>query len=639
MKTNRISPLVCTVVAALSLFVSCKQSFATLGDVEVEQESRTNARVTLSLPRTGRAQNEETSGERALGHNIDRIVLTALDVSGAVVASSKVDAEPDESLLEAGIDVPSGMPIRVKAEVFNLTVNQTSPTVSGISESFTVLAGATVTVSITCVPAAPIAVGQEARIVSLGTDIYNNSSNERYLSTDEKWLSVLAGPGTHTVLTFDAVAAEPVKIAKLSLAAISAPQDTLGFSYEAFDAEGNPLTVSSPRTTRTGFSVILETQEGKTYYVLPYYKLMTFSADITEPRQTLCSITATPLSVSEDGLEPNDAKDAAATIEANRSYTLAVMNEDWFKLEVNSYSTLSVSCVSGNKNATFALILPDGRSAFDPASNVANPGTYYIHVYGSQGPANYELRCDLTPGPDDSFGNATRETACDLSSLASDSVFLLGGTADWFSVTLKEPAFLQVKPTFINPQNDERYAVTVYDSSLNVLRGPDIYGSTWSPTPGASEYVLAGKYFVKMEAVVGHPSFRLTSSIPSLSLSYLDAVEPNETSATATVIGNCGDQSSTSVANQKLADDDWYSYNSTHCSSLLFNFGVVESMTPEITIYDANMTVLSTESLAQWKVIGIDFTAGETYYVRVRPRWSDKEGLVKGVVNYSISLY
>jgi hypothetical protein len=154
-----------------------------------------------------------------------------------------------------------------------------------------------------------------------------------------------------------------------------------------------------------------------------------------------------------------------------------------------------------------------------------------------------------------------------------------------------------------------------------------------------SENLLAGKYYVKIEATVGHPQYTITSQIVPVGAGYLDSTDPNESAATAKPIDNCGSMSTNSTGPNELADDDWFSYNASAANNLVVNFGVVASMAPEVVIYDSAMNVLYDKTLPQWEDINFAFAAGKQYYILVRPVWTKGEGLINNVIQYTLSLY
>jgi hypothetical protein len=637
MKTNNAIKTTLAALACMALLGSCSKTIDGGSAIDPGQTIDENARVVISVPH--RTKTAAAASARAVGYYVDRVVLTALNEAGAAVASETTVFDQDREELVVGINVPTGVPLRIKAEIFNLAMSETVSNVNGFSRSVTMEPNKQVLIGITCLPTEPIAVSPEA-VVSLGTDVYNNFSEVGYPSHIERWLSFVAGSGTHSVLEFTVQG--KVKAVDAPLTPVSGPI-SLGryrLSASVYDETGTKLDDISPDTTDTGYRITVPTVPGKKYYLLPGLSLWTGNdTSITGPLETECRVALSTISVAEDQFEPNDTQESAAVIQDGVDYTLTLTDDDWYKLVVEDYSTLSVLCENGNGAISFRLIMPDGSSAWDPQGIVVETGTYYIQVFGSPSPAPYALRCDISAGPEDSSGNASPAAAFDLTDLDSLDKFTLGGHADWYVISLGEPSNFSIQPVFESPKQEESYTVTLYDSGLNELYGPKTYGTTWSPTLGVSERLLPGTYYFRIESAGGHPSYKLDMSVSSLDSAFSDSSEQNDTAATAATLTNCGAYFNTSLSRLQLADEDWFTCTPSKQSSLKVNFSVVPLMTPEVTVYDSAMNELYVERLSQWAVIGYTFNAGQKYFVRVRPIWASGEAIVNYVVGYDLSLY
>ena len=625
MKTNRIITIVAAFVAALSLFASCK-----MGGENPSNSGQTakNARVSLSIPQRSRDRAVSVTGERAIGYIIDRVVLTALDDQGTEVAKATFDFADSAITGDIVMDVPSGIRIRIKADVYNLSMDGASPNVSGTSDPFAISPGDQTTVNVTCFPVAPITVGTQAQELSIGTDVNNLITGVYYPSNDEKWLKVVTGAGPSTTVSFDT-------------GRTTAPdlKNNFHFKYEAFDESGRTVEIGYSQKTATGFQLIIEGDASKTFYIYPYFVLETRDSAITGARETQCLISKEAVNLNDDEFEPNNSVQTASPIELDTTYDLMLQDDDWFKITITDNSTLFLTCACGEDPLDAMLVNSDGSVSSHFTKGPVEAGTCYVHVFGDAGPCAYQLRCELIPDSEDAFGNDSAANARDLSLVTAEETYFLGSTADWFVVHLDDPCQFEAMPSFLYPESGDSYTATLYDSAMNVLRGPTTYDATRAPNSGINEELFAGDYYVKFEAAASHLSYNLNCMRINLDFNHDDSLEPNNTSGTASVIANCGNSTNTSTDLLKLADDDWFSYNGGTGSYLYVDFSVVAAMAPEVTIYDADSNVLYDKKLPRYEYIPFNFTAGTRYYIRVRPIWATGEGIVNDIVQYKLSLY
>lgn len=640
MKADRIMKQACAALASCALLWSCSQAFDSPLKAKPDVDAKKNARITLEIPRPKGNDGDGTEGfegARAVGNIVDRIMLTAIDDAGTVLSSSSTTVSKDDGITEISLTVPSGVPLRLKAELFNLAMSETSPTVSGLSAQITVQPGETLAVTITCLPVNPIAVGPLPAVIVVGTNVINTGTGMNYPSPMERWLKVTVAPGSYATVYFD-YNADSETPAIPGAGAGPKPISELYFQCDAYDGSGKGVEITRPYETDTGYAIVLGNTGGsaeKAWYLLPMFRLRTSDSATVTPQETECKVSAETIALAEDSLEENDAKETAASIESGKVYNLTLTDEDWFKLELAKAGTLSVSCADGDGGfIDTAVIAPDGtpQSGFKPVKAVA--GTYFIHVYAGQGPCKYSLKCALGPGEEDSFGNDSSATACDLSTLKADDSFVLGSRADWFKITLAGASSLSVTPSFANAKSGDRYAVTLYDSKLNEVTPELTSWTTQTPVQGVEEELYAGTYYVKFEATEGHPVYALSASSAPIDAAYADACEQNDARATAKPFT----EPDPSYYALYLADDDWFSYKSAAADYLYVNFGVVPSMALQVTIYDAANNDLFAKTLPQWEQIAFEFLEDTQYYIRVRPIWAAKEGYLNGIVQYDIEI-
>jgi hypothetical protein len=629
-----IIPIIAFLVAAWS----CAPAIDAAIGAPTDDTLKNNARITLTLP-SRIADSGDSTKARAVGHYIDQVILTAINDADEVVASVTSAVDPDRFNRKVGIDVPAGVQIRVKAEVFSLAMSATVPTVRGVSSAFTVQANENITIGVTCLPVDPVELNDTKKTISIGTDVINMNDGKRYLSPVDRWLKISSGTGTHTRICLETTTTPDVSRVKPTTSSLS-------LNYYVYDDSGIAVELADEtylgraKNSTTGYEITFKTESEKTYYVLPVFQLMTSNASLRAPTETQCEAMVESLNYTEDAYEPNNQKNAAIEINANQTYMLTLLDEDWFKFTVAQYSTLSITCGNDVSNFAFSLSDSNGQIIFGSEDLSIEAGTYYLHVISqSSAPASYQLYCNLAPGPDDGFGNDTPKSAYDIKNLNASDKFTLGGTADWFTFTFDEPGWAKISPTFASPSYNDEYQVTLYDSSMNEISQTDSYPTTISPPQGVNEGLLAGTYYCKFEAIKGHPSYTLNKDLTSLDSYRQDSAEENDTSAQAATLNQTNSLGNPSRSSLFLADDDWFTFTPSQDRTLMMNFGVVAIMDPEVTVYDESLNELHTETLSQWAYIDYSFKAGTKYFVRVRPKWLPGEGNAENVLYYELSLY
>ena len=314
--------------------------------------------------------------------NTTRATATSdnLSVSKAWLVSSTVDftlynssgTYVDDITVAAGVaatgwEVTVHTGYTIKAEVYNGNVSTTVPVVTGVSSPFTVTAGNTTTVTVTCFPYNPVSLTE-----GVSSSPYNLNS------WGEKWFSVT--PTTaNTIFTVTSI-------------------NTSDTGIYVFGSDG--LIDGYIDTTNPIDSVQISTTPGATYYI-GIIEWATTSDTFT--------VLAEQYDPTDDMFEENDTMGTAATglFEDTWYYNLIQADDDWYIITVTAaWNRVQIDCRFTDADGDIDIALYDSAgvglaSSTSTTDNeyidyVVDPagGTYYIRVYYDDAGNEYDLWWD-----------------------------------------------------------------------------------------------------------------------------------------------------------------------------------------------------------------------------------------------------
>ena len=317
------------------------------------------------------------------------------------------------------------------------------------------------------------------------------------------------------------------------------------------------------------------------------------------------------------------------TADLSRLTRSAQSNDDYFKWTAADTGILDVQVLfeHASGNVDMQVLNASGTVVASSASiddneritmEVTAGQKYVVRVYGAAGAlqSDYSLRLDgpgVSPDqfePNNSFSAAAALDAGDRTyqGLTIHAPF----NDDWFKFTPTMSGELDVRITFQSALGD--LDMDLYDASQNLLDS----GSTSGNSEQVSYDTVAGQtYYVHVKAPLGgyvQPSYNLTIDGPAPNL---DALEPNDSSATARDLGT-GDQTHEDLSIHAANNDDWYKWTVTGGGTVTVGATFLHAQgNLDLEVYDADLNLLqASASTDNDESVATDLAAGQSIYVR-----------------------
>lgn len=345
-------------------------------------------------------------------------------------------------------------------------------------------------------------------------------------------------------------------------------------------------------------------------------------------------------------------------------------DQDWFKIVLlqdgrasdyvkitftNSRGDIDLKLYSANSSGSAAssfLRCSTGVGDSETINlNGLTRGTYFVQVYGydftTTQSNNYSLEINapiaattpIASGGDTYESNNTRAAAANLGQLrGSQNSFAANigptGDEDWYRFTTVSSGALEVSLTgFQNRLGD--IDLQVFNSSGATVPLGGSYSTTDSETVRLAN-TTAGEYFVRAYGYNGatNPGYTLRVNAPTLL--GPDALESNNTSATASVIRDLN--STTPNLNITAGDEDWFKFTTLGVGAPQNQLLVSYNSAPgelKLELYNSTNTstpiATSTQTGTGIESVSLNTLAAGTYYARV-------SGVTNTITNPNYSL-
>ena len=402
----------------------------------------------------------------------------------------------------------------------------------------------------------------------------------------------------------------------------------------------------------------------------------------TNPQYNLSINTSSQQSgTGPDRLEVNNTSQTATIVRPTSGSTTPNLitygdlniiggDQDWFKIVLlqdgrasdyvkitftNSRGDIDLKLYSANSSGSAAssfLRCSTGVGDSETINlNGLTRGTYFVQVYGydftTTQSNNYSLEINapiaattpIASGGDTYESNNTRAAAANLGQLrGSQNSFAANigptGDEDWYRFTTVSSGALEVSLTgFQNRLGD--IDLQVFNSSGATVPLGVSYSTTDSETVRLAN-TTAGEYFVRAYGYNGatNPGYTLRVNAPTLL--GPDALESNNTSATASVIRDLN--STTPNLNITAGDQDWFKFTTLGVGApqnqILINYNSAPGEL-KLELYNSTNTstpiTTSTQNGTGIESVSLNTLAAGTYYARV-------SGVTDAITNPNYSL-
>jgi Lysyl oxidase/Bacterial pre-peptidase C-terminal domain len=392
--------------------------------------------------------------------------------------------------------------------------------------------------------------------------------------------------------------------------------------------DGDQVLLSDSTSTNNFEDVSVAALAGETYYIQVYGHLGAASAAY------FLSIDG-PGSPA-DNFESNDDFNTAYPLGVVGDLTLSDLsihlpgNDDYYQIFAADNGNIDIELSFIHEEGGLDLAVYDGNQTLLSSSTSSTGAehiaisalqgeTYYLHVYGSGGALNpsYQLEIDGPALPPDYLEpNDSLAAPYDLGTvsflLLSGLSIHASGNDDYFQFTAESTADFNLSLAFDHLLGDVE--LEVYDSNEMLL------GASTSADDRESVVIHAiqgDTYLIRAYGYAGatNSAYDLTIEGPP----QPDALEVNNTFATASDLGLVGDLHLSFLSIHEPFNDDYYAL--TAASNGLIDISVLtehDRGDVDLAVYDGSQSFLAdSTSTEDFEQLSIAALAGETYYIKV----------------------